>query len=116
MKTLPGGIATALILVVILFYAINTLIKLVNKEQPFIKEIEIPEYYSIDYKKNLTKLGSKIAFTVEDYFDEEARLDARYIKTLVRISGKKNGEKYVRFLNYHKCTETELAQFPEIEA
>ena len=49
-------------------------------------------------------IDSKIAFTVEDYFTDEARLDQTYIKTIVRMSGKNNGQKFERILKHHKCT------------
>ena len=75
---------TAIILMIILFYGLENFISLIKREKPFVQEIEIPNYFSLDYKQNLTKLGSKIAFTLEDYFTDEAKLDPRYIKTIVR--------------------------------
>ena len=96
-------------------YALDKFISLIEKDNPQIQEVEIPDYYSLNYKKDLTKLGSKIAFTLEDYFTDEAKLDPRYIKTIVRQSGKKNGQSYERFLDYHKCTEADLSKFNQIE-
>ena len=59
-------------------------------------------------------IDSKIAFTVEDYFTDEARLDPTHIKTIVRMSGKNNGQKFSRILKYHKCTQSDLSHFPEV--
>ena len=67
-KTFSGGVLTAVIMTIILFYALDNFISLVEKDNPIIQEVEIPNYFSLSYKKNLTKLGSKIAFTLEDYY------------------------------------------------
>ena len=106
---------TAVILMIILFYGLDKFISLIEKENPFVSRIEIPEFFSLSYEKNLTKLGSKIAFTLEEYFTHEAKLDPRYIKTIVRLDGKKEGKFFEKMLDFHKCSEDELEKFHEIE-
>ena len=76
---------------------------------------EEPNYFSLDYKQNLTKLESKIAFTVEDYFTDEAKMDPDYVKIIVSLSGhNRDGKKFRKLLNYHKCTDSDLATFPKV--
>ena len=73
---------------------------------------EEPNYFPLDYKQNLTKLESKLAFTLEDYFTDEAKMDPDYVKIIVALSGQKDGKKFRIPLKYHKCTDSDLATFP----
>ena len=54
-----------------------------------------------------------IAFSVEGFLDGEVKDDPAYVKYLVRLYGKQDGEEYERILDYHKCTSDELDNFAE---
>lgn len=53
-----------------------------------------------------------MAFSVEGYHSRERKSDPRYVKYLIRIVGRKNGELYERVLPYHECTDADWATFP----
>ena len=54
----------------------------------------------------------RLAFTVEDTHNTEAKLDPRYVKAYVRVvNWYPDKESTETVLNYHECTEDDWAEF-----
>ena len=60
---------------------------------------------------NFKKNNLRFAFGIEGYLDSELKNDPKYVKTVVRMWGKKDGVEYEKFIPYHICTEDDYAQF-----
>ena len=52
-----------------------------------------------------------MAFTIEDYVKRERKDDPAYVKWAVRFFGKKNGERFEKWLPFHKCTAEDYSEF-----
>ena len=91
MSTAVGGIMTFLLLMLSLCYAIIKVIHLVNKTNPVMSELTIPEHYSSLDKFYLNENNFKMAFSVEGYLDRENKNDSRYVKWIARVSTRKGG-------------------------
>ena len=59
-----------------------------------ISEILEPNFFDYQTKLDLTRIGFKMAFSVEGYLDSELKDDPRYVKYIVRIYGKRNDTLY----------------------
>ena len=62
----------------------------------------------------MERVGFRFAFAIEGYFDNESKMDPRYVKYIVRARGVRDGVEYEKQLPYHKCTEEEWNAFPPI--
>ena len=56
-----------------------------------------------------------MAFTMENYLTKETINDPAYVKWIVRMYGRNNGEYYEDILTYHKCTEEDYSQFSQMD-
>ena len=55
--------------------------------------------------------GLRFAWTVEGYSDWKRKDDPRYVKLLMRIGGRKNGESIEEIIDFHRCTDKDFEQF-----
>ena len=74
------------------------------------KNISVSSYYSDEDTQsiaiNLNERKLKFAFSVENYgLLRTQKNDPRYVKYIVIIWGKRNGELFSRVLPYRNCTE-----------
>ena len=66
---------------------------------------------------NLNERNFRIAFTVESFLSPiKQKNDPRYVKYLVRLNGKRNGQPYQKVLQHHTCTDEEFDAFFPIKA
>ena len=100
-----------IVAVVVLIYATVKFFHLLNRHNPTIATYLIERPSSLQNPLNLNALNARIAFAFIGYQDGDLKNDPRYVKWLVRHSGKKNGERYERILSYHACTEDDFAEF-----
>ena len=54
----------------------------------------------------------RFAWTFEGYSDKELKNDPRYVKFLMRLSGRQNGESKETIIDHHMCTEEDFKEFP----
>ena len=52
-----------------------------------------------------------MAFSLENFRDEEMKQDEKYVKTFVRMVGRRNGESFSQEIKTHKCTKDDYAKF-----
>ena len=45
-----------------------------------------------------------MAFSLEDFKSEGMKLDEKYVKTFVRMVGRRNGESFSQEIKTHRCT------------
>ena len=107
--TIYGGIITAAILTLSLFYAVIKTIHLVSKANPVMSALTIPSYYSATDRFYLNEANFRMAFSVEGYLDGENKNDPDYVKWFVRVFGKTNGVAYEQMIPHHKCTDEDYA-------
>ena len=98
-------------MIALFIYAGLKLDTLVNRENPnvstFIEEFALGS----DDKVNLKNVGMRFAWTFEGYSDKELKNDPRYVKQLVRMSGRTAGKSEEIILSFHVCTEEDLKYF-----
>lgn len=63
----------------------------------------------------LKEINFRMAFTLENYLTQETTNDPRYIRWIVRMYGRNNGEWYEDILPFHKCTEEDFKEFSKID-
>ena len=56
------------------------------------------------------KINKRFAFAIVGFDGKESAVDPRYTKLIVRHQYKVNGEFGERLLDYHKCTDEDLAE------
>ena len=114
-KTLVGGLCTIAILCLLLTYAAMKMIHLVERRNPEITQHTTLSAIDIDTTVKLKEIGFRMAFTMENYLTNETINDPRYVKWIVRMYGKNNGEFYEDLLSFHKCTDEDYSQFSPID-
>ena len=60
---------------------------------------------------NLRDEGLQFAFGIEGWADDELKDDPSYVKIIVRLLGKLDGEKYERIIPHRKCTSEDYEKF-----
>ena len=113
-----GGILTIAMLIVMLLYAGIKLIMLVNRENPTVSTFKEEFVLSSEDKLNLKNANMRFAWTWEGYSDKKLRNDPRYVKQMVRLSGRSNGKLIETMLDYHLCTWEDFETFdpPTLDA
>ena len=79
---------------------------------PQILEVKEDDGVSISNKLNMKEKGFRFAWAFEGSWDRDLKDDPRYVKQYVRVAGRKAGKSFATLLDFHKCTEEELAEFP----
>ena len=71
-----------------------------------------------DDKLNLKDAGMRFAWSIEHYTNKKLLNDPRYVKILMRMSGRRNGELQETILDYHLCTDEDFESFapPTLDA
>ena len=108
-----GGILTILMLGLMLWYAGLKLEMLITRANPTVSTFKEEFVLTSEDRLNLKDAGMYFAWTWEGYNDKKLKDDPRYVKQLVRLSGRRQGKLKETILNYHKCTWEELEQFPD---
>ena len=62
-----------------------------------IYETNIPDYFDNTNVMNLNEVKFRMAFTVEGFLDKKRKDDPRYVKYLLSVKGRVEGDKYERF-------------------
>ena len=114
-KTMIGGCATLAIIVLVLAYATMKLIHLVERRNPQITQHTTLAALDVEKTVNMKEIGFRMAFTMENYLTKETIDDPRYVKWIVRMYGRNNGEWYEDILPYHKCTDEDYSQFSPLD-
>ena len=83
-NTVLGGVCTGVIILIVMLFATFKIRMLINKENPVMSELLIPDYYGVDDELYYNDIDFKVAFSVEGYWDEEMKADKRYIKWMAR--------------------------------
>ena len=60
---------------------------------------------------NLNEIGFRFAFSFRNYKSHELIDDSRYVKWIIRKTGKQNGTSFEEILPHHKCTDADYAGF-----
>ena len=111
-----GGAFSVLILMLTLMYGTNKMIQLLSRKNPTISTFTEPNALDSSEVLDLYESNIHFAFGVQKFSDETFADDARYVKSVVRLYGKKDGVAYDRMLDFHVCTEEEYAQFAPPDA
>ena len=89
---------------VLLLYAGIKLTMLVNRENPNVSTFTEELVLTSEDTLNLKEAGMRFAWTFEGYSDKELKNDPRYVKQLVRMSGRAEGKSVETILDFHECT------------
>ena len=83
-NTVLGGLCTGIIISIVMIFATFKINMLINKENPVMSELSIPDFYGIEDELLFNDMNFRVAFSVEGYWDEEMKADERYIKWMAR--------------------------------
>ena len=84
---------------------------LVNRENPNVSTFTEELVLTSEDTLNLKEAGMRFAWTFEGYSDKKLKNDPRYVKQLVRMSGRAEGKSVETILDYHTCTWDDLKHF-----
>ena len=91
-QSVYGGMLTIVCLIVMLLYAGVKLTMLINRENPtvstFVEEFQLTS----EDRLNLKEANMRFAWTWEGYGDKQLKNDTRFVKQLVRMSGRIGGK------------------------
>ena len=111
MSSFAGGIVTVIIFSLMMLYCNIKFFHFLTRFNPNISSHLQKNYFDSEDKIDFKENDLRMAFIVEGFIDELPRDDPAYIKYLVRIYGKKDGVRYEKILDYHKCSMEELNHF-----
>ena len=109
--TLFGGLVTVSIVILSLAYALLKGIHLLHRTNPTINTYLIPSHFDNYETVNLNEIGFRLAFSFRSYKSHLLIDDPRYVKWIVRRTGKRNGTNFEEILPFHKCTDADYAGF-----
>ena len=112
-SSLAGGIMTVAILMVMILYASIKFAHLISRHNPNISSHRQQYYFDSSHVVDLKQEDLRFAFSVTGFLDNKVKDDPAYVKYLVRLFGKEDGEFYEKILDYHVCSAEELALFAE---
>ena len=112
-SSLSGGTMTVWILMVMILYASIKFAHLLSRHNPNISSHKQQYYFDSSQVLDLKQEDLRFAFSVEGFLDGKVKDDPTYVKYLVRLFGKKDGEFYETILDYHVCSAEELDLFAE---
>ena len=115
MKTSIGGVITICILIMTLAYTGTKAIELRERAHPIIVQNTRKGEIGADVTVKVNEIGFRMAFSLENYLTRDTVDDPRYIKWLVRMYGRNNGEWYEEILPYHKCTPEDYSEFSPLD-
>ena len=93
-KTVFGGVLSVLVITLTLMYSTMKFIDLMERKNPQLIEQELSEYFETSSVVNLNDINFRMAFTVEGFLDKERKDDPRYIKYMVVLRGREDGNNY----------------------
>ena len=94
MLTKTGGCLTIVFMVIFIAYGALKFGQMMDKHNPFISEITELNYFDFRTKLDFNEIKFRMAFSVEGYLDEQMKDDPRFVKYIVRLTGKRNNEPY----------------------
>ena len=116
-KSRLGAFCSMIAAVVVLLYATVKFVHLTEKHNPGLAAYLIERPSSLQTPFNLNLLNSRIAFAFVGYNERDLKDDPRYVRWIVRHTGKADGERWERILPYHKCTAEDYSTFyPTVKA
>lgn len=108
----PGSILSILLFLLLAAYTYQRFMKLILRENPDIQIATISNFYDKDYTVNLSEIGFKLAFGVNDYKDGKPYDDPNYVKWTVRLNDYENQRSVNKQnIKFHKCTEADYDSF-----
>ena len=110
-SSVAGGIVTVAIFTLMMLYANIKFFHFLTRYNPNISSHLQTNYFSSEDRIDLKENNLRFAFIVEGYQDEKVKDDPAYVKYLVRMFGKRDGVRYEKLLDYHKCSKEELDNF-----
>lgn len=118
--TMAGSLMSLAIMIVLLLFASIKFIHLSERYNPNVSQLLVKNFFSETDQLVLKDEDFRLAFTLEDYFKPEMKIDVRYVKIIVRSTGTKTGKdgKSVainRKIPYRKCDEEDYDEFHPIE-
>ena len=103
---------TFVVVIVMMIYSTIKLIHLFDKHNPNISQLSQKNVFDNKEKLNINEIDFKFAFSVESYLHRNILDDPKFVKYIVRVIGKKDGKEYEQIVPFHKCTESDWANFP----
>ena len=110
--SMPGGIMTLVMICTLIMYAGLKFVHMTSRHNPNISSFISEGHFDSSTKVNLVEEKFKFAFAIEGHIDKELKDSPEYVKYIMRMVTKTDGEFSELLINYHKCTTEELLSFP----
>ena len=79
-QTITGGVMSIVVMLIVFLFSLQKLQHLLMRQNPSINTYMELEAFTAEDKLNLEKENVRIAFTLEDYFTREPKMDPKYVK------------------------------------
>ena len=96
-----------------ILYALLKFDRLISRSNPNVSTYLEQSVLTSEDSVKLKDVGIRFAFAIEGYVDGELKNDPRFVKTIVRLSGREDGKSIEKRLDYHLCTEEDFKDFAE---
>ena len=107
-----GGLMSIVMAFFLVIYALLKLQIYLTRGNPQILEVTEGNGIDSQEKLNLKQKGFRFAWAFEGSWDRDLKDDPRYVKQYVRVAGRKAGKSFAKLLNFHRCTDEEMDEFP----
>ena len=103
-----GGILSAVMLTITILYGGFKVQHLVNRANPTVSTWKEESVITSDDVLNFRDSNVRFAWAIEGVLDLKLKNDPRYVKTMFRLTGRKEGAAWERMIEaheWHMCTE-----------
>ena len=113
-KTAIGGLLTIVMLITVALYGAKKTQHLINKANPTVSSIELPNAIDMNEVINIGKTNFRFAFNLERR--KEDKNDPKFVRWHVRNYGRRNGKSFENNLPIHRCTAEDMSSFYPISS
>ena len=110
-RTNCGAFLTMLLVSIVVLYASIKSVQLQSRSNPIISAFEQSSDWTAENPINFNERNMKVAFAFEGFRDKKMKADPRYVRWIIRIFGKKDGDSYEKIYPHHECTEQDYELF-----
>ena len=107
----PGGMCSFAIILLLLIYGAVKVVQLLSRTNPHVSSYTEKNFYDSSEKIDMKAKDIKFAFGIEGFLDQELKDDPVYVKPLVRMWGRREGEEYEKMIPYHRCSKDDFDDF-----
>ena len=106
---------SVIVMAIVFLFSMQKLQHLLMRQNPSINTYMELEAFTAEDKLNLQQENIRIAFTLEDYFTREPKMDPKYVKWFAYYYTSEGGRTRRWELPIYKCTKEDYALFEPVD-